>query len=121
MIQYGLGKHIFVQPLDRIPKAVEVFLKSLFISEVCYTGTIVFAKFSILAFYWRLFSRNTFVRWSVIVIAGMVTCWGIAVVSVEKLYYQRIQLKSVLAHYCRRSMPSLKGILGLDRPSSVYG
>lgn len=83
MIQYGLGKHIFVQPLARIPKAVEVFLKSLFISEVCYTGTIVFAKFSILAFYWRLFSRNTLVRWSVIVISGIVTCWGIAVVSVK--------------------------------------
>ncbi|KAF2791430.1 hypothetical protein K505DRAFT_309506 [Melanomma pulvis-pyrius CBS 109.77] len=79
MINFGLGKHIFVQPLARIPECVEVFLKSLFITEVCYTGTIVFAKFSILAFYWRLFSRNDFVRWAVIVITGMVTMWGIAV------------------------------------------
>jgi hypothetical protein len=89
MIQYGLGKHIFVQAPIRIPKAVEVFLKSLFISEVCYTGTIVFAKFSILAFYWRLFSRNTFVRWSVIAITGIVTCWGIAVVRGTLLYCQK--------------------------------
>lgn len=80
MIQYGFGKHIFVLPLVEIPKAVEVFLKSLFIAEVCYTGTIVFAKFSILSFYWRLFQMNPFVRWSVIVISGIVTMWGTAVV-----------------------------------------
>lgn len=80
MIEYGLGKHIFAQPPQRIPKAVEVFLKSLFISEVCYTGTIVFAKFSILAFYWRIFKMNDFVRWCVFVITGFVTAWGIAVV-----------------------------------------
>ena len=30
---------------------VTAFLKSLFIAEVCYTWTIVFVKFSILAFY----------------------------------------------------------------------
>ena len=80
MMQYGFGKHIYVQPMTDIPKAVEVFLKSLFIAEVCYTGTIVFAKFSILSFYWRLFQMNHSVRWSVISITGIVTMWGTAVV-----------------------------------------
>ncbi|KAH3939755.1 hypothetical protein HBI56_224330 [Parastagonospora nodorum] len=79
MIQYGFGKHIYVQPPTDIPKAVQVFLKSLFIAEICYTGTIAFAKYSILLFYWRLFHMNTFVRWSVIVLAGIVTMWCTAV------------------------------------------
>ena len=81
MVNYGFGKHIYIQPPTQIPEAVEVFLKNLFIAEVCVTGTIVFAKFSILAFYWRLFSRNTFVKWSIIFLAVVVTMWGIAVVS----------------------------------------
>lgn len=51
MIFNDFGKHIFIQPPQRIPIAVAAFLKSLFIAEVCYTGAIVFAKFSILAFY----------------------------------------------------------------------
>lgn len=80
MIEYGFGQHIFVQRPERIPASIMVFLKSLFIAEICYTGTIVFAKFSILAFYWRLFARNSFVRWSVITITTIVTMWGLAVV-----------------------------------------
>jgi hypothetical protein len=80
MMQYGFGKHIYVQPPTDIPKAVQVFLKSLFIAEICYTGTIAFAKYSILLFYWRLFHMNTFVRWSVIVLTGIVTMWCTAVV-----------------------------------------
>ena len=80
MIDHGLGKHIFVQPPARIPLAVMVFLKSLFISEVCYTGTIVFAKFSILAFYYRIFKVNKLVRYSVFALGIVVSLWGTAVV-----------------------------------------
>ncbi|PVH94791.1 hypothetical protein DM02DRAFT_538717 [Periconia macrospinosa] len=79
MIFNDFGKHIFIQPPQRIPVVVTVFLKSLFIAEVCYTGTIVFAKFSILAFYWRLFKMNTLVRHSIVVLATIVSMWGIAV------------------------------------------
>lgn len=80
MISHDFGKHIFIQPSPRIPVVVTVFLKSLFIAEMCYTGTIVFVKFSILAFYWRLFKMNGMVRRSIIVLAVIVSMWGIAVV-----------------------------------------
>lgn len=81
LIDFGFGRHIFIQPPSRFEEIAKVFLENLFIAEVCNVGTLVFAKASILIFYWRLFSRNKTVRDSIIVIAGIVACWGIAVVS----------------------------------------
>lgn len=52
-----------------------------FISQICWVVVLWIVKCSILAFYWRLFSRNgrstRFVVWT---IAVAVMCWGIAVV-----------------------------------------
>lgn len=80
MMDHGFGKHIYIQPQERFLPTLMAFLKALFIAEVCYTGTIVFVKFSILAFYWRLFRLDNRVRYSVIALSVVVTMWGIAVV-----------------------------------------
>lgn len=75
MIRYGLGRHIWIAPQG----ALTVFLQGLFISELCYTGVLVFVKFSILALYWRIF-RVRSMQISIYVVATLVTCWGVAVV-----------------------------------------
>jgi hypothetical protein len=80
MPAHGFGKHIYIQLPEDIPATVQAFLKSLFIAEVCYTGTIVLAKFSILTFYWRLFRINNILRYSIIALAAVVSMWGAAVV-----------------------------------------
>ncbi|KAF1956052.1 hypothetical protein CC80DRAFT_516889 [Byssothecium circinans] len=79
MPAHGFGKHIYTQLPEDIPAVVQAFLKSLFIAEVCYTGTIVLAKFSILTFYWRLFRLENIVRYSIIALAAVVSMWGTAV------------------------------------------
>ena len=58
-----------------------VWAKGLFISEICYTGIICSIKFSLLAFYWRIFKQSK-IRIPLYVIGTIVSCWGIAVVSV---------------------------------------
>ena len=62
--------------------AVPVFFKGLFISELAYTGVLVFVKYSILALYWRLF-RAPHVKIAIYIVSGLVTCWGVAVVCEE--------------------------------------
>jgi hypothetical protein len=76
VVNYGLGKHIWVASEGVVP----VFFQGLFISELCYTGVMVFVKYSILALYWRLF-KTTQVKIAIYVVAVVVTCWGVAVVS----------------------------------------
>ena len=120
MINYGLGKHIYVQPPARIPECVVVFLKALFTTEVCYTGTIVFAKLSILAFYWRLFSRNNFVRYAVMVITAIVAMWGIAVFLIVVTQCRPIQGfwdKSLTTAVC--SVDSYRFFYGNSTPNII--
>ena len=56
-------------------------LLGFFISQICWVVVLWVVKFSVLAFYWRLFSCNgrstRFLIWTM---AGVVMCWGIAVV-----------------------------------------
>jgi len=73
-----LGKHIWIAS----PDAVTVFLKGLFISEVCFTGVIVSVKYSLLCFYWRLFKVHPSVRRAIYVLLAIVTAWGIAIILV---------------------------------------
>lgn len=116
----GFGRHIFIQPPEKIPGVVMAFLKSLFIAEVCYTGTIVFAKFSILAFYWRLFKTNPLVRYSIFVLGTIVSMWGTAVVSFGLLpshlskSYNSTSLLTVrfTVHHRGDTMPPAQGLLG---------
>ena len=55
--------------------------KGLFISEVPYTIIICIIKFSLLAFYWRILKQSK-IRIPVYVLGTIVSCWGIAVVSI---------------------------------------
>ena len=62
----------------------------LFISQLCWAVAIVIVQCSLLAFYWRLFSKNRHLScprrstqnmiWA---LAGLVTCWGLAVVCIH--------------------------------------
>ncbi|MCJ1459210.1 hypothetical protein MMC28_009587 [Mycoblastus sanguinarius] len=58
----------------------ESFLKGLFIGEFCWAASIFTVKYSILAFYWRLFSKLKGARIAIRVLLAVVTCWAIAAV-----------------------------------------
>ena len=62
----------------------ESFLKGLFIGEFCWAASIFTVKYSILAFYWRLFSKLKGARIAIRVLLAVVTCWAIAAVRLHK-------------------------------------
>lgn len=65
--------------------------KVAFISEICWAVVIWIVKYSILAFYWRLFSANRqSTRAFIWVLAALVTCWGVAVVRFSQDSIHRI-------------------------------
>ncbi|KAI0846127.1 hypothetical protein F5Y00DRAFT_272233 [Daldinia vernicosa] len=74
-IPRGLGRH--VQTFG--PDVVKIFYIGLFISEMTYTGVIVFVKFSILAFYWRIFNRSGSIKLPITILTTAVLMWGLAV------------------------------------------
>lgn len=73
----AIGKHI--QAFG--PNVVEDMFIGLFSSELTYTGVIVFVKFSILALYWRIFSKTN-IKLPISILATFVFMWGTAVVSI---------------------------------------
>ena len=75
VIDHGLGRHIWVGP----PDAAVAWAKGLFISEVSYTCLICSVKFSLLAFYWRIFKHSR-IRIPIYFLGTVVSAWGIAVV-----------------------------------------
>ncbi|KAI1157677.1 hypothetical protein F5B18DRAFT_644061 [Nemania serpens] len=74
-IPHGLGKH--VQTFG--PHVQEYWAIGLFTAELTYDGVIVFVKFSILALYWRIFSKNSGIKLPIAILSGIVGSWGIAV------------------------------------------
>ena len=80
VIDHGLGRHIWTGP----PDAAVAWAKGLFVSEVSYTCIICSVKFSLLAFYWRIFKQSR-IRIPIYVLGAIVSCWGIAVVSPKSL------------------------------------
>ncbi|KAI2777041.1 integral membrane protein [Daldinia loculata] len=74
-IPRGLGRH--VQTFG--PNVVETFYICLFISEMTYTGAIVFVKFSILALYWRIFNKSGSIKLPITILTAAVLMWGLAV------------------------------------------
>lgn len=62
------------------PSFVTHFFKNLFVGEILYTLTLCFAKFSILAFCWRLFGSTVSIRLPIYILGSLVTLWSIAVV-----------------------------------------
>jgi len=80
VVPHGLGKYIWVAKLD----ATTVWAKGLFIAEICYTVIITTIKYSILLFCWRIFKASKNIRIPIYILWGMVTRWGIAVVSLMR-------------------------------------
>ena len=80
VVGHGLGRHVWCGP----PDAALAWSKGLFISEISYTCIICSVKFSLLAFYWRLFKQST-IRVPIYILAAIVSAWGIAVVKSECL------------------------------------
>lgn len=76
-LHQGYGRHFEV--LDR-NTFVPTFFKNLFTGEIIYTLVIVTVKFSILAFYWRLFTQA--IRLPVYILGAITSAWGLAVILV---------------------------------------
>ena len=69
------------QYTDGLVQNADLFDKAIIVSEICWVVIIWMVKYSILAFYWRLFSANSrAVRIIIWALAASVTCWGIIVV-----------------------------------------
>ncbi|KAL8872930.1 MAG: hypothetical protein Q9174_001533 [Haloplaca sp. 1 TL-2023] len=98
MVHHGLGKHIWVAPMD----AGVVWAKGLFISEVSYTIIICSIKFSLLAFYWRLFKQSK-IRVPIYILTFVVSCWGLAVLLVTVLQCRPV------GDFWNRFAPDAKG------------
>lgn len=73
----GLGQ--IIDEVDAFQ--LERLQHAMFIIEICWGIIIWIVKYSILAFYWRLFSANgRSTRVIIWTLAASVTCWGISVV-----------------------------------------
>ncbi|KAM0796944.1 hypothetical protein BDR22DRAFT_811162 [Usnea florida] len=75
-VRRGFGLHLWVLG----PGYLTEFFKSLFAGEIMYFVILCLVKYSILAFYRRMFARN--VRMPVYILAGFVTAWGISMILV---------------------------------------
>jgi hypothetical protein len=62
------------------PNEIVDFLRNVYIAQILYVLCIVAIKYSVLAFYWRLFSVRA--RTLIYVVTFMVTGWLIALVSI---------------------------------------
>ena len=71
----GLGHHIWTAQ----PDANIIWAKGVFIGEIVYTFALAAVKFSILAFYIRIFQTRT-IKLPTYILIGIVTGWSIAIV-----------------------------------------
>ena len=76
-IGHGLGTHIFrfANPLEPL----YWFLLDLFIGEILYAISIMLTKFSILAFYWRIFGCSS-MRFPIYGLVFVVLAWALGVI-----------------------------------------
>ena len=71
----GLGKHIEVIP----PADIIHVIKGVFASEFLYTSVITCVKYSILCFYWRIFSISS-IKLPIYILGTIITGWSLACV-----------------------------------------
>jgi hypothetical protein len=76
----GYGKHREANG----PDVDYNFFLGFFLAEVIYTFIVVFAKYSILALYWRVF-RIESIKWRIWTLVAIVSAWGIAVVCIVSI------------------------------------
>lgn len=74
VVNNGFCKHIWAGP----PDATRDWALGLFTTEFTYTFSLMFIKFSILAFFWRIFSVQFIDKLLLGILAGMVACWTVA-------------------------------------------
>ena len=60
------------------------YYKTMFAMGICWIVAVSFAKYSILALYWRLFSSVKSVRFGLYVLLAIVTVWLLAVVGLDR-------------------------------------
>lgn len=72
------------------PAQIIDFLKMIFIGNILYVWGIATIKFSVLAFYWRLFSVNA--RLVIYIVTFMAAAWLIALVCMPSNYLGRSDL-----------------------------
>ncbi|KAF2811998.1 uncharacterized protein BDZ99DRAFT_285066 [Mytilinidion resinicola] len=87
-IDTGLGRHTAIFTPNELPNVYASIFKYLFDGWIIWTITITIVKFSVLAFYWRIF-KYTSIAIPIFVLAGVTACWGIATVTVVALQCPR--------------------------------
>lgn len=60
-LRYGFGEHVYIVAQD--PTKLVNFFKVVFATFILYGTSVSFVKFSVLAFYDRIFPRNNFKKW----------------------------------------------------------
>ncbi|KAL7934641.1 hypothetical protein V8C35DRAFT_301465 [Trichoderma chlorosporum] len=73
MVNNGFCRHVWAGSAD----ATRDWALGLFTTEFTYTLSLMAIKFSILAFYWRIFSVQFIDKLLLWILAGMVGCWGL--------------------------------------------
>ena len=86
------------------PDYLENSFKALWTGELLYTFILCLAKYSILAFYWRIFASA--IKIPVCIVAGFVTAWGISVVGVLSLPFQSTTTRANFGRFSRIWSPS---------------
>ena len=77
MTEQGLGQNLSEGTIYQL----ELQLQATLIIEICWGVVMWIVKYSILAFYWRLFSANRrSTRLIIWTLAAFVTCWRFSVV-----------------------------------------
>ncbi|KAF2806913.1 uncharacterized protein BDZ99DRAFT_422208 [Mytilinidion resinicola] len=77
----GMGRHVASFPPAEIPGVYEKFFKGLFMGWIIYIAAICVVKFSVLAFYWRIF-QYTSIRIPIWILTGITACWGLSTILV---------------------------------------
>lgn len=121
--EQGLCQDIELEILSKASSLI----RAIFISQICWVVVSCTVKYSILAFYWRLFSANhRVIRVTIWALAASVTCWAIAAVRFRLLVcwgfpsgrYSRL-LNDILAAYHILSRRSCQFGLALQRRRSM--
>ncbi|KAF2491429.1 hypothetical protein BU16DRAFT_565134 [Lophium mytilinum] len=84
----GLGRHTAIFPPNELPDVYASIFKYLYDGWIVWTVTITIVKFSVLAFYWRIF-KYTSIAIPIFVLGGVTACWGIATITVVALQCPR--------------------------------
>ncbi|KAM5528463.1 hypothetical protein FOXYSP1_18944 [Fusarium oxysporum f. sp. phaseoli] len=116
VVPHGIGKHIWVAPAQ----AMKVWEIGLFIGEITYSLTLCTVKWSILAFYWRIFGSTYLIRAPIWTLLGLVTAWCIAVLGI--IIFQCSPPRALWEQFDPvNPMPPDEFVCGVDTNKFFYG